>query len=106
MLALALVRSGAPKAGGSGVRMAATREGVRFVRHRAGRLGAMSLDMFAVIFGGARALLPVYAVDILHVGADGYELLSASLEAGALVMSVVLVVFRPPARTGAWLLGS
>jgi len=64
----------------------------------------MSLDMFAVLFGGARALLPVYAVDILHANAVGYGILSASLEAGTLVMAVLLLMLPIPRRTGGLLL--
>ena len=106
--AAALLRVPPPEAvsARSGVGLAAIREGVAFVWRRPVLLGAMSLDMFAVIFGGAKALLPVYAVDILHIGAFGYGVLSASIEAGALLMSLVLIVRRPPSRTGAWLLGS
>jgi MFS family permease len=82
------------------VSLAAINEGIQFVRQRQVILGAMSLDMFAVIFGGAKGLLPVYAKDILQVGGLGYGLLLASLEIGALAMSIVLV-FRPPIyRTG------
>ncbi|MEO6398054.1 MAG: MFS transporter [Tepidiformaceae bacterium] len=79
------------------VSIAGITEGVRFVLHRQVLLGAMTLDMFAVIFGGATALLPVYAKDILKVGPGGYGLLSASLEAGALLMAVGLI-FLPPIR--------
>ena len=57
----------------------------RFVRRRQAVLGCMTLDMFAVIFGGATALLPIFATDILHVGARGYGLLTSSLEIGALL---------------------
>ncbi len=73
------------------------REGVRFVRSRPVILGCMTLDMFAVIFGGATALLPVYATEILHVGPRGYGLLSSALEVGALLTSLVLIA-RPPIR--------
>jgi predicted MFS family arabinose efflux permease len=66
-------------------------------------LGCMSLDMFAVIFGGATALLPIYAKDILQVGPKGYGLLTSALEIGALIMSVVLIA-RRPRRTGRALL--
>jgi hypothetical protein len=55
----------------------------------------MSLDMFAVIFGGATALLPVYAKDILAVGPAGYGALTSSLEVGALTMATILML-RPP----------
>jgi MFS family permease len=76
------------------VTVEAIREGIAFVRHRPVLLGAMTLDMFAVVFGGAKALLPIYAVDILHAGPVGYGVLSGSLEAGALLMSVLLIA-RP-----------
>jgi MFS family permease len=69
-------------------------------------LGAMTLDMFAVIFGGAKALLPIYAVDILHTDAGGYGVLSASLEVGALLMAVALVALPTPTQTGRTLLAS
>ena len=64
----------------------------------------MTLDMFAVIFGGAAALLPIYANDILGVGAKGFGILSASLEAGALVTSLALVGLPPIHRAGRALL--
>src|SRR5690606_5960718 len=55
------------------------------------------LDMFAVIFGGAAALLPIYAKEILAVGPRGYGLLASALEVGALCTSLVLIA-RPPIR--------
>lgn len=76
---------------------AAIREGLAFVWRSPVVLGCMTLDMFAVILGGATGLLPIYATEILHVGADGYGLLSSSLELGALVMSALLI-FRPAIR--------
>lgn len=90
----------------SGVRWNAIREGLHFVWSRPVLLGAMTLDMFAVIFGGARALLPIYATDILNAGAFGYGLLYASSEIGALLMSVVLLLSPPVRRIGRALLGS
>jgi MFS family permease len=82
------------------VSIAMIKEGLDFVWNRKVILGAMSLDMFAVIFGGAKGLLPIYAKDILEVGGFGYGLLFASLEIGAFLMSL-LIVFRPPIyRTG------
>lgn len=53
-------------------------------------LGAISLDLFAVLLGGATALLPIFARDILHVGPDGLGLLRAAPAAGALCMSVII----------------
>jgi MFS family permease len=60
----------------------------------------MALDMLAVIFGGATALLPVYATDILHVGPRGYGLLSSALEIGALVTSLTLIALPPIRHAG------
>jgi MFS family permease len=90
--------------GGGRLDGAAVRAGVSFVRHRPILLGAMTLDMFAVLFGGARALLPIYAVEVLHADALGYGILSASLEAGTLLMAVLLLVLPIPHRTGRLLL--
>jgi MFS family permease len=90
--------------GGGRFELGALREGLAFVRDRPVLLGAMTLDMFAVLFGGARALLPVYAVDVLHADAVGYGVLSASLEAGTLLMALVLVMLPIPRQTGRLLL--
>ena len=65
-------------------------EGVRFVRSRPIVLGAISLDLFAVLLGGATALLPVYAKDILHAGPWALGLLRAAPACGAILMSLVL----------------
>lgn len=83
---------------------AAIREGISFVRHRPVILGAMSLDMFAVIFASATALLPIFASDILDVGPRGYGILSASLEIGTFLMAVILLVLPPIVRPGRALL--
>ena len=64
--------------------------GVRFVWRHKLLLGGFSLDLFAVLLGGATALLPMYAKDILQVGPWGLGLLRASPAAGALIMSLVL----------------
>jgi hypothetical protein len=83
------------------VSIAAVKEGLSFVWNRQVLLGAMSLDMFAVVFGGAaKGLLPIYAKDILEVGGFGYGLLFASMQIGALIMSVALVLRPPIYRTG------
>ncbi len=84
----------------------AVREGLGFVRRNEVVLGCMTLDMFAVIFGGAAALLPVFANDILQVGARGYGVLSASLEAGALTTSLCLVLLPAVRRAGPILLSA
>jgi MFS family permease len=65
--------------------------GVSFVWQRKLLLGATSLDLFAVLLGGATALLPIYARDILHTGPEGLGLLRAAPAAGALAMSLLLM---------------
>jgi hypothetical protein len=65
--------------------------GVHFVWHRKVILGATSLDLFAVLLGGATALLPIYARDILHTGPMGLGLLRGAPAVGALVMSLALM---------------
>jgi MFS family permease len=79
-------------------------EGLAFVRSKPAVLGAMALDMTAVIFAGATALLPVYADRILKVGPKGYGLLAASLDIGALLTSLLLVALPPIRRLGRALL--
>jgi MFS family permease len=64
--------------------------GIRFIRQRPAILGAISLDLFAVLLGGATALLPVYARDILFTGPTGLGLLRAAPAVGAFVMSLYL----------------
>lgn len=78
--------------------------GVRFIWHRKPVLGAISLDLFAVLLGGAVALLPIFAKDILQTGPWGLGLLRASPAVGALVMSVVLTRWPMERRVGAKML--
>jgi len=79
--------------------------GVKFVFGNQVILGAMALDMFAVLFGGAVALLPVFAGEILMVGPKGLGLLRAAPAFGAVIMSLILA-YRPPMKhTGKYLLG-
>lgn len=72
-------------------------KGIEFVFKNEVVVGAMSLDLFAVLFGGAVALLPIYANEILHVGAEGLGMLRAAPSFGAFLMALVLTRF-PPAR--------
>ena len=79
-------------------------EGLRFVRHTPILLGAILLDLLAVLFGGAVALLPIFAKSILHVGATGLGVLPAAPAVGALLGAAV-VTRRPIAgRAGRLLL--
>jgi hypothetical protein len=79
-------------------------EGLRFVRHTEILLGAILLDLLAVLFGGAVALLPIFARSILHVGATGLGVLRAAPAVGAL-LAAALITRRPIAgRAGRVLL--
>ena len=69
--------------------------GLRFVFKNQILLGAMSLDMFAVLFGGAVAMLPIFASEVLKVGPEGLGFLRAAPMSGAVLMSLVLA-YRPP----------
>lgn len=102
--ALALVRPSWPQGATGTVQWAAMVQGIRYVASRPVLWGCMLLDMLAVIFGGAAALLPVYANEILQVGPRGYGILSASLEAGALLTSLALMLLPPIERAGKALL--
>src|SRR5258708_35820537 len=62
------------------------KEGLRFVVHTKEVLGALALDLFAVLFGGAVALIPVYARDILQVGPIGFGWLNAADDIGSIPM--------------------
>lgn len=73
--------------------------GFRYIRHERVVFGAISLDLFAVLLGGAVALMPVYARDILELGPIGLGLLRASPGVGAILMAIYLASF--PIRRGA-----
>ena len=73
------------------------REGIRFVVKSPELMGAFSLDMLAVFFGGAVAMLPVFASDVLHVGPEGLGFLRACPALGAIMMSFYLM-FHPPVK--------
>ena len=79
------------------------REGIRFVVKSPELLGAFSLDMLAVLFGGAVAMLPVFASDVLHVGPEGLGFLRACPALGAIVMSFYLM-FHPPVKNSGTIL--
>jgi len=80
--------------------------GVRFVRGQPVLLGALTLDLFSVLFGGAVALLPVFAAEILHVGPQGLGVLRAAPAVGAVLMSLVMAHRPPLQRAGRTLLVS
>ena len=80
------------------------REGLRFVYRHQVILGAIALDLFAVLFGGAVALLPVYAKDILKVGPQGLGILRAAMSLGAISMAIYLAHRPIRERAGALML--
>lgn len=84
--------------------LSAALAGLRFVWRRKVLLGALSLDLFAVLLGGATALLPIYARDILHTGPEGLGLLRAAPSVGALLMALVLIRWPLRRRVGRTLL--
>jgi MFS family permease len=88
------------------VTMAVMLAGAVFVWQRKALLGAVSLDLFAVLLGGATALLPLFAKDILFVGPWGLGLLRAAPAAGALVMSALLTRWPLARRVGYRMLGA
>ncbi len=101
---LAFVRSPAIEGGGQPIAWSSVREGLAFVWRRKVILGSMTLDMFAVLFAGVNAMLPVFATDILQVGERGYGLLSASTQAGGVLMALLLLAFPRFSRPGRALL--
>jgi MFS family permease len=86
--------------------LASVREGLVFLLERPLFLGAMTLDLLAVLFGGAVALLPIFAEDILHSGPRGLGLLRAAPAIGAVIMSSVLALRAPHRRAGPTFLGA
>ncbi|HEX3347617.1 MAG TPA: MFS transporter [Acetobacteraceae bacterium] len=80
-------------------------EGVRYVFRDQLLWGSMALDLFAVFFGGANALLPAFATDILGVGAIGLGLLRAAAGAGSLISALLTTRLLPERRAGEALLG-
>jgi len=79
-------------------------EGFRFIRGTKVILAAITLDLFAVLFGGAVALLPIYATDILQVGPQGLGLMRAAPSVGAVLMAFIIAHLPPFKRAGRTLL--
>jgi MFS family permease len=79
--------------------------GIGFIRARPIILGAISLDLFAVLLGGVTALLPIYAKDILFVSPAGLGLLRAAPAVGATTMGILLGHYPLSRKTGPWMFG-
>jgi MFS family permease len=81
-------------------------DGIAFIRSRPAVFGAISLDMFGVLFGGATALLPIFARDILGVGSTGFGLLRSAPAVGALAAAAYFTWAPLRRRPGAMMLGA
>lgn len=101
---IALVRSKAAPRKAQPITVQSLIAGARFVFQTRIILAAITMDLFAVLLGGATALLPVYAKDILRVGPVQYGWLQAAPSAGAFVMAITLAHARPMQRAGRALL--
>lgn len=82
----------------------AVAEGLKYVFSTKEILGAITLDLFAVLFGGAVAMIPVYAKDILHVGPIGFGWLNAAMDIGSMSMVLSLTLFPLKKKQGLKLL--
>jgi len=104
-ICISLIRTDTSPDYQGGERMALIKEGLAYVWTNKVVFGAISLDLFAVLLGGATALLPVFARDVLHAGATGFGVLRAGPALGASIMAFGLS--RRPIRrhAGLWMLG-
>lgn len=93
-----------PKIGESVVK--SLKEGVKFVYRTKAIFGALTLDMIAVLFGGAIALLPIYAQDILKVGSEGFGVLRAAPAVGAFLTMLITAYLPISKNAGMKLLGA
>jgi MFS family permease len=100
LLSLFLVASPPRQPRPTASRWALIAEGLNYVWTTKIVLGAISLDLFAVLLGGVTALLPVYARDILHVGPEGFGILRAAPSAGAIAFGLLLAARPPKSHVG------
>lgn len=95
-----------PKGQQVGSRWVLIREGLAWVWRTKIVFGAISLDLVAVLLGGATALLPVFARDILHVGPQGFGLMRGASAVGAAAMAIVLSRWQVKRHAGPWMMWS
>ena len=100
MTAFAVTRYASPRAPSAPITVESLTAGLRFVWTYKIILATITLDLFAVLLGGAVALLPIYATDILHVGAKGLGIMEAAPSLGALCMAIVLTHLPPIRKPG------
>jgi MFS family permease len=105
LLTFSMARGGRQEAAREPISAREVFSGVVFVRSRPVVLGSISLDLFAVLFGGAVALLPVYASDILRVGSTGLGILRAMPAVGAAFCGAALSAWPITRHVGRWMLG-
>jgi MFS family permease len=104
-LAVALIRKSGQPVVNPGSRWALMKEGLRYVWDQKIVFGAISLDLFAVLLGGATALLPVFARDILHIGAEGFGILRSGPAIGATVVALLLAANPIRTKAGVFMFG-
>lgn len=97
IVSLLAIRHRAPPAAAPDHPVKLMAEGAKFVWHERFLLGCVTLDLFAVLLGGATAMLPAFAYDVLHVGDEGLGMLRAAPAAGAMLVGIWLGI-RPLAR--------
>jgi MFS family permease len=91
---IALIKSKPPHADVADQKtLESVKEGLRFVFNSKELFGALSLDLFAVLFGGAVAMIPVFAKDILKVGPIGFGWLNAASDIGAIIIILIITIF-------------
>jgi MFS family permease len=105
-LALLRIRANTRPQTQPGSRWALMKEGLVWVWRTRIVFGAISLDLFAVLLGGATALMPAFARDILHVGPEVFGVMRAAPAVGAGVMAVVLTRWQVRRRAGMWMLAA
>jgi len=103
-ISLLSIRAGKTPAAESSPIFSSIAEGVRFVYNNQIIMAAQALDMFAVLFGGAVAMLPVFIQDIYHYGPEGLGILRAAPAVGAIVTGIVLARCPISRHAGRWLL--
>ncbi|MGZ5008389.1 MAG: MFS transporter [Methylobacter sp.] len=105
-IALLLLRVKEPPPAASAPIFTSIAEGLRFVFNNQIILGAQSLDMFAVLFGGAVSMLPAFIHDVFHYGPEGLGILRAAPAIGAVITGVLLARHPINLHAGRWLLGA
>ena len=105
-LLILLIRTNTRPEVQAGSRWALMKEGLAYVWNNKIVFGSISLDLVAVLLAGATLLVPIYAYDILKVGAEGYGYLRAAFGVGALAITLILWRWTITSRAGAWMFGS